>query len=121
MKRWWSLAIALLIVALLVAALGDPQKAIEGRGRTVVILVDASASMQATDVRGSRLDQARKQAMKVVARLDTFDRALVAQLDESVTPLTPVTDDRPVTLASGMDLALKISSSASTFLPIIVT
>ena len=51
LKRLLSLLLQLALLALLVLALGDPRAAESLiKGRTVVVLVDASASMQATDV-----------------------------------------------------------------------
>src|SRR5438105_11036357 len=51
LKRLLSLLLQLALLALLVLALGDPRAAATlVKGRTVVLLVDASASMQATDV-----------------------------------------------------------------------
>ena len=56
LKRLLSLLLQLALLALLVLALGDPRAAESLiKGRNVVVLVDASASMQATDVAPSRL------------------------------------------------------------------
>src|SRR5438093_5726201 len=57
LKRLLSLLVQLALLALLVLALGDPRAAATlVKGRTVVLLVDASASMQATDVAPSRIE-----------------------------------------------------------------
>src|SRR5579872_6482939 len=56
LKRLLSLLVQLALLALLVLALGDPRAAESlMKGRTVVVLVDASASMQASDVAPTRL------------------------------------------------------------------
>ncbi|MAQ17738.1 MAG: hypothetical protein CMN30_23450 [Sandaracinus sp.] len=96
LKRWLSLLIALLIVAALAFALGDPRS--EGatrEGRSLVVLVDASASMQATDLPDgqSRFDGARDALRELIAGMGPADRMLVAQLDASATPLSPLTGD----------------------------
>src|SRR5271170_2324090 len=50
LRRVMSLLLQLVLLALLVFALGDPRaQAALVKGRNVVVLVDASASMQATD------------------------------------------------------------------------
>jgi Ca-activated chloride channel family protein len=128
MKRWWSLLLALMIVGLLVVSLGDPRRPFEGRGRTLVVLVDASASMQATDEDGGRISQARSRAREVIAGMEAFDRAIIAQLDDSATPLSSMTDDRaglrnatdrivatdlPADLAQGMAFALDVLQGAA--------
>lgn len=94
LKRWVSLLIALLIVAGLAFALGDPRYAgATAAGRTVVVLIDASASMQASDVQPTRLDDARRVALEMVEELGPADRLLIAQLDASATPLSPLTSE----------------------------
>ncbi len=94
LKRLLSLLLQLALLALLVLALGDPRAAESLlRGRTVVVLVDASASMQATDVAPSRLAVARDEVKKIVRGLGGADRMLVAQMDAMVTPLGPMTGD----------------------------
>jgi Ca-activated chloride channel homolog len=94
LKRLLSLLLQLALLALLVLALGDPRAAESLiRGRTVVVLLDASASMQATDVGPSRLAAAKDQVKKIVRGLGGADRMLVAQMDAMVTPLGPMTAD----------------------------
>ncbi len=94
LKRLLSLLLQLALLALLVLALGDPRAAETLlKGRTVVVLVDASASMQATDVSPSRIAVARDEAKTIVRGLGGADRMLVAQMDAMVTPLGPMTGD----------------------------
>ena len=94
LKRLLSLLLQLALLALLVLALGDPRAAESLiKGRTVVVLVDASASMQATDVAPSRLEVAKDEVKKIVRGLGGADRMLVAQMDAMVTPLGPMTGD----------------------------
>ena len=94
LKRVLSLLLQLALLALLVVALGDPRAAESLlRGRTVVVLVDASASMQATDVPGTRLGAAKDEVKKMIRGLGGADRMLVAQMDAMVTPLGPMTGD----------------------------
>lgn len=94
LKRLMSLLLQLALLALLVLALGDPRAAESLlKGRSVVVLVDASASMQATDVSPSRLSVARDEVKKIIRGLGGADRMLVAQMDAMVTPLGPMTGD----------------------------
>src|SRR5580698_10420417 len=62
LKRLLSLLLQLALLALLVLALGDPRAAATlVKGRNVVVLLDASASMQATDVSPTRLEAAKSE------------------------------------------------------------
>jgi hypothetical protein len=94
LRRLLSLLLQLGLLAILVLALGNPRP-VESlvRGRTVVVLVDASASMQATDVRPNRLGVAQNEVKKIIGGLHGADRVLVAQMDALVTPLGPMTSD----------------------------
>jgi hypothetical protein len=94
LKRLLSLALQLALLALLVLALGDPRAAASlVKGRNVVVLIDASASMQATDVTPTRLDAAKVEVRKIIRGLGGADRMLVAQMDAQVMPLGPMSGD----------------------------
>src|SRR5580700_1668793 len=103
LKRILSLLVQLLLLALLVAALGDPRVAGSlVQGRNLVVLVDASASMQATDVSPTRLGVAKEQVKSMIRGLGGADRMLIAQMDAVVTPLGPMSGD-----ASELERALE--------------
>ncbi len=94
LKRLLSLLLQLALLALLVLALGDPRAAATlVKGRNVVVLIDASASMQATDVSPTRLEAAKTEVRKIVRGLGGADRMLVAQMDATITPLGPMSGD----------------------------
>lgn len=94
LKRLLSLLLQLALLALLVFALGDPRAAATlVKGRNVVVLLDASASMQATDVAPSRIEVAKTEVRKIVRGLGGADRMLLAQMDATVTPLGPMSGD----------------------------
>jgi hypothetical protein len=96
LKRLLSLLVQLALLALLAFALGDPRAAATLiKGRNLVVLVDASASMQATDVAPAknRLDAAKEETKKVIRGLGGADRMLIAQMDAAVTPLGPASSD----------------------------
>ena len=109
LKRLLSLLIALSVVAALAAALGDPRPDAAARaGRSLFVLVDASASMRATGGEGetSRISRARAEVARLIRELGPEDRMLIAQLDESATPLSPWTDEPRVLEAALEELAL---------------
>ncbi len=94
LKRLLSLLLQLALLALLLLALGDPRSAASlVEGRNVVVLIDASASMQAVDVAPSRLDAAKAEVKTIVRGLSGSDRMLVAQMDAAVTPLSTLTGE----------------------------
>src|SRR5215472_9811506 len=94
LKRILSLLLQLALLALLVLALGDPRAAATlMKGRSVVVLLDASASMQATDVAPNRLSAAKDEVKTMIRGLGGADRMLVAQMDAMVTPLGPMSGD----------------------------
>jgi hypothetical protein len=96
LKRLLSLLLQLALLALLALALGDPRAhAAFLEGRNLVVLVDASASMQATDVSGAknRLEAGKEEVKKVIRGLGGSDRMLIAQMDAAITPLGPTSSD----------------------------
>jgi len=94
LKRLLSLLVQLVLLALLILALGAPRAAASlMKGRTLVVLVDASASMRATDVAPTRLEAAKSEVKSIVRGLGGADRMLVAQMDAMVTPLGPMSGD----------------------------
>src|SRR5262245_42716019 len=95
LRHLFSLLLALLMVALLSLALGDPRPRAEAHSaRNVVLLVDAGVTMQATDVAPSRFAAAVAEARKLVRAAGASTRLLVAQMDQSTTPLSPLTSER---------------------------
>jgi hypothetical protein len=96
LKRLLSLLVQLVLLLLLALALGDPRTTASiVHGRSLVVLVDASASMQATDVPPAkdRLGAAKDEVRKIVRGLVGTDRMLLAQMDAVVTPLGPMSSD----------------------------
>jgi hypothetical protein len=94
LKRWLSLLLQLALVTALLIALGDPRPtATLGEGRNLVILIDASASMKAVDVKPSRLSLAKDEARKLVRGLGGSDRALVVQMGPVPVPLSTLSGD----------------------------
>jgi len=96
LKRLLSLLLQLALLALLLLALGDPRPAANIlEGRNIVVLVDASASMKATDAVPSRIDAAKEEVKRMARGLSGSDRMLIAQMDAAVTPLSTMTSEIP--------------------------
>ena len=94
LKRLLSLLLQLALLALLVLALGDPRAASTlVKGRHLVVLLDASASMQATDVGPNRLGAAKEEVRRMIRGLGGADRMLIAQMDAVTTALAPMSGD----------------------------
>ncbi len=94
LKRWLSLLLQLALVGLMILALGDPRLA-DGwlDGRTMVVLVDTSASMQASDVEPTRIAQAKKRLSELIEGLSGTDRMLIAEMGPTPHPLSTITED----------------------------
>jgi hypothetical protein len=95
LRRLLSLLLQLALLALLVLALGDPKPKEDLReGRHLVLLLDASASMKAVDVKPTRLAQAKAEAEKLVRGLGASDRAIVVQMGSVPTPRSSMSGDQ---------------------------
>lgn len=117
LKRWLSLLLQLLILGLLVLALGDPRLGASQKGRTVVLLLDASASMQASApavaagdrararaqgadaARTTRFALAKEEARRLVRDLAGDDVAVVVALDSQPAPMGGLSQDERELLA----------------------
>jgi Ca-activated chloride channel homolog len=95
LRRMLSLLLQLSLLALLVLALGDPKPQEDLRaGRHLVLLLDASASMKAADVKPNRLAAAKAEAEKIVRGLGASDRAIVVQMGSVPTPRSSMSGDQ---------------------------
>ncbi|PQV63421.1 Aerotolerance regulator N-terminal [Abditibacterium utsteinense] len=88
---WLQLA----FVALAVLALARPAyKVFASGGQTVAIVIDSSASMQATDVAPSRFERARNEASRLVSGLASSDSATILAAGAQTRVLSPLTSDK---------------------------
>ncbi len=101
LRRILSLLLMLAVLALLLVAALDPRlgEAAED-ARNVVVIVDASASMKATD-EGSdgdrpRIEVARKKAIELLDSLGGGDAAMIMRMDGQTTPLSRFDSDIPM-------------------------
>jgi Ca-activated chloride channel family protein len=120
-------ALAVVGLALLGPHAGMRNVRVSGSGVDVVLLLDVSRSMDATDVAPSRLHRARALASRVLASLGPEDRAALAAFAGRgvlLTPLTPDLDALDEMLASldsglispsGSDLGAGIAAAAAAF------
>ena len=91
----WLLFLQLLAAAVLVAAALQPAlPAGAALARHSLVLVDASASMQATDLTPSRLAEARRQVNAVIDQLGPSDRMTIIAVGPTARIVASVTGDR---------------------------
>ena len=80
LRKNWLLLLQLLMLLLVILALARPYFSGDARqSRLRVLVLDASASMQATDVKPNRFEAARAEALKYVDGLRENDQMIVLQ------------------------------------------
>lgn len=92
LRRLLSWLLHILVIALLGFALADPHWEDEVvSGRHILLLIDNSASMAATDVSGgaNRMDLARQKAEEILASAGPQDRIMLAAFNQHIQPLSP--------------------------------
>ncbi|HUS64392.1 MAG TPA: VWA domain-containing protein [Kofleriaceae bacterium] len=99
LKRLLSLLLALVMIGLLLFAALDPSLGeADDDAASVVILLDASASMKAEDEGedgGARIDAAKSAVRDILGSLGGGDTAMVMKMDGQSTPLTRFESDMP--------------------------
>jgi len=90
----WLLFLQLLALGLTVFAFAKPQTRQQGlAGEATVIILDASASMSATDVRPSRFEEARKLARETIQSAHATDRIALIEAGPSPRVVFPLGND----------------------------
>ncbi len=118
LRRMFSWLLALAFVALVAGALSDPRaRGHAGSGRLVVIAIDVSASMGATDVAAGRMSVARERARSIVRGLGASDRALVVAMGAEPRPASAATSDHAQLIAAidalePLDVVADLASTA---------
>lgn len=91
----WLLFLQLLAAAILVAAAVQPAiQASALLARHSIVLIDASASMQATDVAPTRLGQAKREVGAIIDQLGPTDRMTLIAVESTPRIVASVTGDR---------------------------
>jgi Ca-activated chloride channel family protein len=89
------LILQLLIVAALVLGMANPLRREHGlRGKTTVMVLDASASMGATDVAPTRFEAAQRRIENVISTLGTGDRCALIEAGANTRVIFPLTADK---------------------------
>ena len=103
LRFWLSLAAQIVILLLLVAALAEPywKAAVAGR-RTLVLILDVSASMSATDVKPTRLAAAQAEAKRIVQGLQPGEQMTILSAGSVVRTVCRLTGE-PQTLQAAID------------------
>ncbi|MBA3463637.1 MAG: VWA domain-containing protein [Deltaproteobacteria bacterium] len=101
LKRLVSLLLILLILGVILFAALDPTLgAVSRESRSVVVLIDASASMKAMDGNESgtqsRLDIAKERTKALIDSMGGGDLALVVKVDGQATPMSRFSSDAPM-------------------------
>lgn len=90
----WLLLLQLLAAALLVLTLMRPTTASSSTlGGHTIVVIDVSGSMQATDVKPSRFEEARSRARSLIDRLGPDDRMTLIAMGPNPRVLADVTGD----------------------------
>jgi Ca-activated chloride channel homolog len=125
LRRNLLMLLQLLILAALVLALMRPYVEVPAltTGRNA-LLIDASASMNATDVLPSRFEQARRQALDIVSKLGEQDKLAVIRVAEGPEMIENYTSDQerlrgainslqPSTAAADWSAALTLAAAGA--------
>ena len=84
----------LLIVLIAITLIRPGWKGTELIGHRFIFLMDISASMGATDVGPTRLDEAKKQVKALIEQMKTGDQAMIISFSSRATPVQSYTGDR---------------------------
>ena len=115
LRRLISWLLHILMVALLAFALADPHMENEVvEGRHILLLIDSSASMAATDVSGGadRLDVAKKKAREILETMGPDDRVMLVQFSNQLQPLSPFVSEASILEQPLRDIRLGATGTA---------
>ncbi len=89
------LFLQLLLAALLIFALARPfTRNLSNGGRSIVLIMDTSASMKATDVAPSRFEAAKQEAQQIINRMGAGDRMMIVSAYSRPEAITGFTNER---------------------------
>lgn len=87
----------ILLILLLIFFLTRPyikSSIINISGKNVILIIDSSASMQTSEDDGSRFDQAKSQALKMVSKMNPWDKMMVISVNSSSKIVSEFTGDK---------------------------
>jgi hypothetical protein len=97
LRKNWLLILQILLLALAVFALSRPYFAAKAKPAELrVVILDASASMQATDESPSRFDKARAEALKWVDNLAGSDQMVILLAGANAEVKQSATSEKPL-------------------------
>jgi hypothetical protein len=95
LRRNLLLFLQLLAVLLAMLALAGPRvKGTAGQGQRYILVVDNSASMSATDVKPSRLERAKAEALKIIDGMESDDSAMIIAFNDRARVVSNYTSNR---------------------------
>jgi len=108
--RKWQTLVSLVVAQTFLALVGvslthSSWSSAKSNARTVVLIVDTSASMNATDVEPTRFSQARTHARQHIRSLRAYERMAVLSAGSQIRVHCPITSDRR-TLHAALDQVL---------------
>ncbi len=96
LKFSWLLVLQILALCAIVFALSRPQFRQRGLGGAVtVIVIDSSASMQATDVGPTRFEDAKRVAISIIDSAKPGDRLAIVEAGTAPRVIAPLSSDAP--------------------------
>ena len=108
----WLLVFQLLALLLVVIALAKPQFKQKGlAGKVTIAIIDASASMGATDLKPSRFDQARTSVAEMVGSASAGDRIALIEAGPTPRVVFPLSND-PSLQRAGLESLHRFDSEA---------
>lgn len=109
----WLLILQLLLLLLLALALARPFfKTVGSAGRNLIVIIDRSASMGATDADGTRLEAAKRQAVTLIDQLPDGGRATIIAAGGAMEVPAASTTDRRQLRDAIQSLQLRTSGTA---------
>jgi hypothetical protein len=100
-RRTVSIAAACVPIVLVALALAGPElNALRSAPRSIAVIIDNTASMNATDLRPSRLGRAKREAHRLIHRLRTHETMAVLSADSFTHAHCGLTADRRVLQAA---------------------
>ncbi|HUT74873.1 MAG TPA: BatA and WFA domain-containing protein [Armatimonadota bacterium] len=107
LRATWLMALQIAAALALLAALARPYRTVAGvSGRCIAVVLDASASMGATDVRPSRFERAKAETRKLIEGLGRDDELSLVVAGAPTRVAAPLTCDKSALRAALRGIAV---------------